>query len=378
MKSFRSKNGEGSYRRAAAGVLVLLAFAFLAAIAYPARDGNAASPYYYYYTPPPPDEPIAATGTNFSATEGASFSGTVATFTDPDTSATASEYTATIAWGDGSNSSGTIAGPVGGPFTVSGTHTYLEEGAYAVAVTIIDVDNTSNRDTATSVANVADAALTATGLNAISGLSFSGTVANFTDANTAAPVSDFTATIDWGDGSAQTGGTVSGSGGSFKVDGSHTYGGTGPFTVKVHILDEGGSTADATTTILIYGVSAGGTFVIGNGRSAVGTNVTFWSAQWSTANTLSGGSAPASFKGFANAPSTLPACGAAWKTDPGSSSEPPNTIPAYMAVIVSSSINESGPTINGNNTREIVVKTNPGYAPNPGHAGTGTVVAVIC
>jgi hypothetical protein len=25
-----------------------------------------------------------------------------------------------------------------------------------------------------------------------------------------------------------------------------------------------------------------------------------------------------------------------------------------------------------------VVKTNPGYAPNPSHAGTGTVVAQIC
>ena len=378
MKGFRSKNGEGSYRRAAAGVLVLLAFAFLAAIAYPARDGNAASPYYYYYTPPPPDEPIAATGTNFSATEGASFSGTVATFTDPDTGATASEYSATIAWGDGSSSSGTIAGPVGGPFIVSGAHTYLEEGAYAVAVTIVDIDNTSNRDTATSVASVADAAVTATGVNAVSGLSFSGTVANFTDANTAAPVSDFTATINWGDGSAQTGGTVSGSGGSFKVDGSHTYGGTGPFTVKVHILDEGGSTADATTTILIYGLSAGGTFVIGNGRSALGAKVTFWSSQWSTANTLSGGSAPADFKGFENTPSTLPACGTAWKTDPGASAAPPSTIPAYMAVVVSSSITESGSTISGNNTREIVVKTDAGYAPSSGHAGTGRVVAVIC
>ena len=133
--------------------------------------------------------------------------------------------------------------------------------------------------------------------------------ASSTDANTAAPVSDFTATINWGNGGAQTGGTVSGSGGSFKVDGSHTYGGTGPFTVKVHILDEGGSTADATATILIYGLSAGGTFVIGNGRSAVGAKVTFWSAQWSTANKLSGGSAPADFKGFAKTPSTLPACG---------------------------------------------------------------------
>lgn len=27
---------------------------------------------------------------------------------------------------------------------------------------------------------------------------------------------------------------------------------------------------------------------------------------------------------------------------------------------------------------EVVVKTNPGYAANPGHPGTGTVIAQIC
>ena len=49
-----------------------------------------------------------------------------------------------------------------------------------------------------------------------------------------------------------------------------------------------------------------------------------------------------------------------------------------MAVIVSSSISKAGSTISGNTVQEVIVKTNPGYAPNPGHAGTGTVVATIC
>jgi hypothetical protein len=26
----------------------------------------------------------------------------------------------------------------------------------------------------------------------------------------------------------------------------------------------------------------------------------------------------------------------------------------------------------------VVVKTNPGYGPAPGHTGTGTVVSVVC
>jgi len=37
-----------------------------------------------------------------------------------------------------------------------------------------------------------------------------------------------------------------------------------------------------------------------------------------------------------------------------------------------------GSTISGNTPHIVIVKTNPGYAPNPGHAGTGTVVLVIC
>jgi hypothetical protein len=49
-----------------------------------------------------------------------------------------------------------------------------------------------------------------------------------------------------------------------------------------------------------------------------------------------------------------------------------------MAVIVSSSVSQTGPVISGNVVHMVVVKTNPGYAGNPGHAGTGAVVATIC
>ena len=95
-------------------------------------------------------------------------------------------------------------------------------------------------------------------------------------------------------------------------------------------------------------------------------------------NSLSGGSAPAAFKGFAETSAT-PKCGTGWSTDPGNSTPPPaGPLPAYMGVIVSSSITKSGSTISGDTPHIVVVQTNPGYAPNPGHAGTGTVVAQFC
>ena len=136
----------------------------------------------------------------------------------------------------------------------------------------------------------------------------------------------------------------------------------------------------ATSTILIYGpVSGNATFVIGDLNSAIGTHVTFWGAQWGTLNSLSGGSASSSFKGFANSTSTQPpSCGGTWTSDPGNSTGPPDSVPEYMAVIVSSSITKSGSAISGNNRKMVVVKTEAGYDSNPGHAGTGTVVAVIC
>lgn len=127
------------------------------------------------------------------------------------------------------------------------------------------------------------------------------------------------------------------------------------------------------------GGGSAGSFVIGDGNASIGTSVTFWGAQWGKANSLSGGPAPAAFKGFANTPETPPACGTNWSTDPGNSSGPPlGPLPELIEVIVSSHIVKSGPTISGDTTKVVLVATELGYAANPGHAGTGTIVAVVC
>src|SRR5207248_3329074 len=59
--------------------------------------------------------------------------------------------------------------------------------------------------------------------------------------------SDYSATIDWGDGSAVDTGTITGHSSSFSVSGTHTYTGTGPFTMKVTVTDS--DTPTVTTQV---------------------------------------------------------------------------------------------------------------------------------
>jgi hypothetical protein len=124
----------------------------------------------------------------------------------------------------------------------------------------------------------------------------------------------------------------------------------------------------------------GGSFVIGNGNgnAGLGSPVYFWGSQWAKHNSLSAGPAPRSFKGFSDEPS-VPACGQSWTSDPGNSTPPPDgPLPKLMAVIVTSSAQQSGPEISGDIVAIVLVDTDPGYEPNPGHADTGIVVAVLC
>jgi len=159
---------------------------------------------------------------------------------------------------------------------------------------------------------------------------------------------------------------------------SSTYQGPGPGNGPPTTYTTTYDPSSISGILTVYGMPASGNFVIGDQNSSVGSAVTFWGAQWAKGNSLSGGSAPNSFKGFANTPVTAPTCGGSWSSDPGNSSGPPSSVPSYMEVIVSSNITKSGSTISGNIVEIVIVKTDPGYASDPGHAGTGTVVGVVC
>jgi hypothetical protein len=105
-------------------------------------------------------------------------------------------------------------------------------------------------------ATVADASLTGsptTVLGAEGQLRGSAVVANFTDANPNAPVSDFSATIDWGDGTSSPATGITKSVTGFTVQGSHTYGSEGTYTVTVTVRDDGGSSVMVPSQAVVGG-----------------------------------------------------------------------------------------------------------------------------
>jgi N-acetylneuraminic acid mutarotase len=83
--------------------------------------------------------PLVAGTTSLHTTEGSLYGTVLTKFTDGNTADTTANFTATISWGDGNSSSGTVSGS-GGQFTVSGQHAYAEEGNYPLSV-LIAADN---------------------------------------------------------------------------------------------------------------------------------------------------------------------------------------------------------------------------------------------
>jgi FG-GAP repeat protein len=72
------------------------------------------------------------------ASQNVPFTGVAATFSDADPMGNARDYTATINWGDGHLSNGTVAADGHGGFTVSGTNTYAQAGLFSINVDIFD------------------------------------------------------------------------------------------------------------------------------------------------------------------------------------------------------------------------------------------------
>jgi streptogramin lyase len=201
------------------------------------------------------DKPLHATGKTVAATEGGSFAGVVASFTDDDPLAVASNFTATIDWGNNFTSAGTIVKNGKGFDVVGNSVSYAEEGAYSIKVAITDIDDGhdlgGSTAEATSPIKVADAPLGGGGFlfNAGEGAAFTNQpLAYAIDFGGPEPLSSYTVTIDWGDKSPTSSGTLTVINGLFQVTGSHTYAEEGGYPVASTVRDEGGSSTTLSST----------------------------------------------------------------------------------------------------------------------------------
>jgi uncharacterized delta-60 repeat protein len=241
---------------------------------------------------------LSATGIPVITAEAQPFSGQVATFSVPDSTAAPGDFTATIDWGDISSSPGTIIQP-GGPgtaFYVTGDHVWADESIHFFRVAI--TAKTGDIFFATAQFTINDAPLMATGIpvTASAGVSFSGPVATITDANPNGNGGDFYFSppgtfgilawphywIDWGDGTTSLATLTGGMGAPFVMSGSHTYLVAGSYTIKATIEDYGGSSATATATATVAKTSHIVGRALQNGQIWTGasTGSSFNSSMW--------------------------------------------------------------------------------------------------
>jgi hypothetical protein len=131
-------------------------------------SGSTSSDYTIAFTPgilTVTAAPLSGTGQTITPTAGAPFSGIVARFTNADPFGGPGSYTATITWGDGNTSTGTITDQGGGTFAVSGANTFATAGSFTVRVQI-----SHNRGYTTTATTTATAAVTNLGQGVVPGL----------------------------------------------------------------------------------------------------------------------------------------------------------------------------------------------------------------
>jgi large repetitive protein len=73
----------------------------------------------------------------------------------------------------------------------------------------------------------------------------------FTDADPKGSLSQYSGTINWGDGTATGGTFATNPSGGFAFGGAHTYPASGTYKITVTIHDVGGASASATTSMVV-------------------------------------------------------------------------------------------------------------------------------
>jgi hypothetical protein len=297
------------------------------------------------------EPPVVDAGPDVSAPWGVPVT-LAGTATDPD--GDSNKLVAQWSFGDGATGT-----------TLEATHAYAQPGTYTATLTVTDADGGVASDSAlvTVGPRASSLTMTTTPTLDVANATVTATFADAVDPGSAR-LQDHTVRFEAG-GATCTAATNATGDASCTLPAAALA--LGPVTITARFDGDALYTSSgATEPVLVYAMPAGGTFVIGD-ASATGA-VTFWSPSWALENTLSGGPAPASFKGFA----TTPVDGG-WLASPGFD-HAPDLAPEWMAALVASRVTKAGGTITVATTGMVVVHVTTYDA----HlAGQGSVVATI-
>jgi uncharacterized repeat protein (TIGR01451 family) len=156
-------------------------------------------------------------------------------------SATTSQGTFSASGGVVTFTPGTIA--AGATVTATVTALAIEDGtgSDAASVTSSTPDPTTADNSASTTTSFAEPPIIVSGAIRVKTPSVTNLqVATFTHANGVEPTSAFAATIDWGDGTSSSG-TITLSGTTYTVTGSHFYGNNGYHTISTSVKESGNS-----------------------------------------------------------------------------------------------------------------------------------------
>jgi hypothetical protein len=107
-----------------------------------------------------------------------------------------------------------------------------------------------------------------TTIQATAGVPVSAVLGSFSDTDPNGTAGDYTAVVNWGDGS-QSGATLSPAGGGFSATGNHTFTRQGTFQVSTTVTDFGGSTQTSRVTVVVAPRSSSTSLACSPSRVAV-------------------------------------------------------------------------------------------------------------
>lgn len=216
------------------------------------------------------DRPLISAPMTISAVAGVSTGQvTLATFRHGAFHSTTADYVANVNWGDGSAiQASTGANPPitivrssqrPGLYEVRGTHTYARPGKYPLIVTIDAPNGATAIPKGHVIVHDPAATIRPEGRDIAhvgARITNNRMLAKFTDSTPGTRASDYTALIDWGDGTRKPGVVVQSTRGAFSVYGSHRYLDAERYSVAVHIRrNAGGEERVAWSSVALRGFS---------------------------------------------------------------------------------------------------------------------------